>query len=426
MKSMHAGLVVAVLFALSIPTVSAAPPLPGAIFTTDQGCSGTNVNIFTDKGEVHLDGGPAHPGAAGLPDGNYWVRVTEPGGLVLGTSATAVATVTGGEFAECYQLAAILFTESSGGVQAGYDTTGNGGGEYKVWVSTTADFEPSASKTDNFKVKPTPPPVVAGQLEVIKFYDADADGTRSESEALITGWRVHVLQDHAQVGEPDHLGYDQTLFTPVNVTLDPGPYTVTESTPVETNWLGTTENPVHTEVVNGETTRVEFGNLCLGGGGGLTLGFWSNKNGQATMNAGTMATELATLGALNLRNASGASFDPATYASFRTWLLSANATNMAYMLSAQMAATHLNVLNGKVSSSALVYAPSCGNTGVGSSYITIADLLTAAHDALGANGLTVAASPERDRQECLKNALDNSNNNRNFVQAGACPFSFAQ
>ena len=43
----------------------AAPPLPGAIFTTDSTCTGTNLNIYGDKGDVYLDGGPTHPGAAG-------------------------------------------------------------------------------------------------------------------------------------------------------------------------------------------------------------------------------------------------------------------------------------------------------------------------------------------------------------------------
>ncbi len=47
-----------------------------------------------------------------------------------------------------------------------------------------------------------------------------------------------------------------------------------------------------------------------------------------------------------------------------------------------------------------------------------------ANASLGANGLTVAAGPVRSYQEALKNALDNANNNKNFVQATPCPFSF--
>ena len=47
--------------------------------------------------------------------------------------------------------------------------------------------------------------------------------------------------------------------------------------------------------------------------------------------------------ALNLRNANGTNFDPSSYNTFRSWLLSATATNMAYMLSAQLAATSLGL-----------------------------------------------------------------------------------
>ena len=64
-----------------------ANPLPGAIFTTDSTRSGVNLNIYGSKLDVYLDGGPAHPGAASLPDGCYYVQVTDPSGaLVLGTS----------------------------------------------------------------------------------------------------------------------------------------------------------------------------------------------------------------------------------------------------------------------------------------------------------------------------------------------------
>ena len=48
--------------------IFAAPPLPGAIFTTDSTCSGVDLNIYASKDLVYLNGGPAHPGAASLPD----------------------------------------------------------------------------------------------------------------------------------------------------------------------------------------------------------------------------------------------------------------------------------------------------------------------------------------------------------------------
>src|SRR4051794_31662395 len=41
--------------------LQAAPPLPGAIFTTNNVCSGVDLNIYAEKTDVYLDGGPSHP-----------------------------------------------------------------------------------------------------------------------------------------------------------------------------------------------------------------------------------------------------------------------------------------------------------------------------------------------------------------------------
>jgi len=70
-----------------------------------------------------------------------------------------------------------------------------------------------------------------------------------------------------------------------------------------------------------------------------------------------------------------------------------------------------------------VYAPGCGNTGVGTNFITIGNLRTNAAAALCSDQYTPAGDPNRATQECLKNALDAANNNLNFVQATACPFT---
>jgi hypothetical protein len=166
--------------------------------------------------------------------------------------------------------------------------------------------------------------------------------------------------------------------------------------------------------------NIEFGNVCLGAGGGKTLGFWSNKNGQAVMNdGGTIVPELNMLSVLNLKNATGGNFDPGTYPVFRTWLLGANASNMAYMLSAQLAAMKLNVEAGLVNSGALVYLPCTG-------FISVSDLMAAANAALAADGYTPAGDPNRAYQECLKNALDKANNNMNFVQSSPCAYTCTQ
>ena len=63
------------------------------------------------------------------------------------------------------------------------------------------------------------------------------------------------------------------------------------------------------------------------------------------------------LSALNLRNADGTPFDPANGQQLKSWLLKATGTNMAYMLSAQLAAMALNVHNGLVNGAYLAREP---------------------------------------------------------------------
>lgn len=52
----------------------------------------------------------------------------------------------------------------------------------------------------------------------------------------------------------------------------------------------------------GQHGDVLFGNVCLGAGDGLTLGYWSDKNGQKV----EVAADFVALTALHLRTAAGA------------------------------------------------------------------------------------------------------------------------
>jgi hypothetical protein len=231
---------------------------------------------------------------------------------------------------------------------------------------------------------------------------------------MITGWKVRIIDDT-----------ELFRFTPVSVVVAPDDYIVSEFDPAETNWIHTTTNPVNVTVDAGETETVEFGNLCLGPGGGHTLGFWSNKNGQATMNdGGSACSELALLNGLFLRNAAGTRMNfGCDYAAFKSWLLSATATNMAYMLSAQLAAMELNVEAGFVNGNALVYAPGT-NSANGLGFATVNALMSEANAELTLHGTALAGDSWRSYQEALKNALDKANNNQTFVQPTPCPFTF--
>ena len=429
-KCMWTALIAAMAVGITI-SASADPPLPGAIFTTDNDCSGVDLNIYGAKADVYLDGGPAHPGAASLPDGNYYVQVTDPSGAcVLGTSIGTAdeqpfKVSNNGKTIPCIQLCAVLTNGpaacAANGVDAncGYNDTTNPGGEYKVWVSSVATFDNNSTKTDNFKVKANPPPPVT--LCVDKFYDANVNGVKDNGEVSINGWQFKVFAD-------DNLYLNRE--SPFCVVVDPGSYHVVEADAIETNWLHTTNPNVY--VTLPPDASLEFGNVCLGAGGGLTLGFWSNRNGQ---NLET-AADFTFLTGLCLRNATGANQDftgslSANKTALNTWLLNANATNMAYMLSAQLTAMELNVRHAFVNGSALVYGGDCvkayqssqqlpGSNG----FITINDLMTAANNSLCAHGYTPSGSPDRAYQECLKTTLDDGNNNKNFVQSSPCPFSF--
>jgi SdrD B-like protein len=264
-----------------------------------------------------------------------------------------------------------------------------------------------------------------------KFDDRNANGV-DNSEAGIAGIKVTLTGTAANGTAVSLCTVTASNGSYSFPDLLPGAYTVSEVKPAGT--IATTPTSCQEQltldaVCGGTSQTCNFGNACLGAGGGLTLGFWSNKNGQALFGA----DDFAAMVALNLRNANGTAFDPTSYSQFRTWLLNANATNMAYMLSAQLAAMKLNTVNGSpfVSPSALLFAGTApaGCTVPGLStlgFITVGDLITAADTAsnhsLATDGNTTAAGQARTCQEFMKNALDRANNNLNFVVA--CPTDF--
>src|SRR5207244_12411613 len=249
----------------------------------------------------------------------------------------------------------------------------------------------NSTKTDNFKVKPsiacvpnptpcaptpTPTPACETTICVNKFYDANADGIQNNGEVNIAGWRYCV------VGSDNFSNTRETFDPPRYLVVAPDTYTVYEDTPVETNWVHTTATSFEFTLAECDTHNVSFGNVCLGPGGGLTLGFWSNKNGQKLENC----ADFTFLNTLCLRNANGTTqiFGPCSTSSglsadktaLNTWLLGGTAVNMAYMLSVQLTAMELNVRHGSVSGSALVYEQCLTNYGYPTGFISINNLMT--------------------------------------------------
>jgi hypothetical protein len=283
-----------------------------------------------------------------------------------------------------------------------------------------------------------------------KFYDLNVNGVKDAGEVPIEGFRIQIDtvwpdgSAHSEVVVTDANGQFESSLIPATST-----FSVCEILPLD-HWFQT--GPVAGAQVssNGETATADaalcwigavpqtgnfdglyFGNVCLGEGGGKTLGFWSNRNGERRMSQTLgMANALAGLSAQNLRKANGNDFDPATYRKFRDWLLEATATNMAYMLSAQYAAMWLNVnaVSAQwpgVDPNSMIYAPGT-NSANALGFATIAAVMAEANAELGLHGTAFMGDAWRAYQEALKNALDRANNNLNFVQPEPCEVEYPQ
>lgn len=429
----------------------------GAIYTSLFNGNAVNQNLYDQLTDVYLNGGPRNTKGGGLPNGRYYFQVVDPSAKDLLSSDKAV----------CRQLEVIggyVKGVSPASVSAGcahvngtansitgaipvqlypYNQTPNNGNEYKVelWqqncsggvLSISPDgnrvLGPSnCNKTDNFKVKNPggggcepncDPPTLSG----FKYYDGNVNGVFDNGEIGIAGFRFTVTDPFAQVVDsPTSDGTGN--FAISNVAADIS-YTVCELLPPATGRAGAywsqtqpASNGCYTAKLGDGT--LAFGNVCFQTpSGGYTLGFWSNKNGQAAMTAygmdkalnGNGGLIIPNLSSLNLRNPNGSDFDPANYAAFRNWLLNGNAVNMAYMLSVQMATTFLDTkvpVGGNVlPASTVVLTAYWGPR-------TIQSLLDEADAALAGGGTVNAGakSPQRQYFENLKNTFDDINNNR--------------
>jgi hypothetical protein len=260
-------------------------------------------------------------------------------------------------------------------------------------------------------------------ITACKYYDKNANGVKDAGEPGIDGWPFCIDPlDGGTPALPTQLTANGGCLSWSNLTT-PGDYVVTEANANESNWFHST---AATSVIvfpqGGGTETRTFGNYCTSPSGGLTLGFWSNKNGNKLLTgnaAGTGTTLLPAvvtlLNSCQMRNANGTvhTFNN-NYAAFRTWLLGATATNMAYMLSAQLAALKLDVNFNFVDGNAYDLCSS----------MTVNSLIQTACDQLAMDGNTVAGNPTRIAQEMLKNCIDAINNNGAVVPVTPCPHTF--
>jgi hypothetical protein len=280
-------IVVLSLLVLGVFAAEAAPPLPGAIFTTTVDGTIVNENVhYQAKEDVYLDGGPgpnAPPTAAGLPEGDYYFQVTDPSGKDLLSSdhisCRKIHVNANGVIDKVYPGTNYEYQngKDAGWVQVPclhaqgvdvdhselgaitvqlfpYDDTPNNGGVYKAWVTRVEDyagnpnyvptdkkdavngenyepasfhgFIPAKSKTDNYKVEKKGPPFITPEITVRKFHDKNLNGIQDEGEEDISGWAVDFT---------DPLALSDTLYTPDTVlAAEPGDYVFVEATPAGT------------------------------------------------------------------------------------------------------------------------------------------------------------------------------------------------
>lgn len=462
----------------------------GAIYTSTFDGMSTNQNLYPNREAVYLNGGPQNQNANGLPDGTYYFQVTNPSGSVLLSTDMAVCRqllVSGGKVAGAtgpcpHPIGIPNSANGSTPVQLfPFNETPNNGGEYKVWLirqasNTTVamdgihiNFSNSNAKTDNFKVErevctDCEPTTVT--LSGHKFYDANANALDDDGQA-VEGVKIKItLTIEGEVQEPVYVftdangdwsygnipsGAEYVVEEILPETCEPGTYWV-QTAPV----ADSEGNQRYSGTADVDIDDLDFGDICFHpGSGGLTLGFWSNKNGERTMGslmgvdfniyptaadnpafpeAGTaLQRDLNFLSRLNLKGeaenkkvVSTINFDPSgsNHNAFRSWILNANAYNMSYMLSGQLAATSLNVRHTSLFDNTIVDARGvCNSVGSCLGFITIGEVRRMANMSLGAAGgnTTISGDPHRNSQELMKNFLDDVNNNRlSFGSASPC------
>jgi hypothetical protein len=439
---------------------SATAIVAGAGFTTFDatlgGCidgqhpNGIDCNNYNSKDAVYMSGGPS---AAGLSDATYYFAVLTPGaqngGFIDGAAgnlsdttagptvgdagsgddvSNRTFTVTGHEIS-AYGGSHLQGTSPNGRAIIGlapFDNTDNAGGVYILAICQTDATTPSQCKYDAFRIREDGTVTNFGVVSGGKYYDANENGQWDSNEAGIADWPINfsdgvsgTLTTGPDGNFSDTFVADDYTFAEVQAgspwvqTGEVAP-SQAQATGVGASVTLNSDKTYSVTVADDSTVSgLYFGNVCRVAPGGLTIGFWSNKNGQKLITS----ADLTALRAFHLvqpkkQSPYWADFDPTTAAQVSTWLLNATATNMAYMLSAQMAATYLNIQHGFTNGTTLVD----GTTTV-SQLITYADSLLAAHP------YTVAAGVDRTEQERVKNILDKINNGGAFTQPtqDTCP-----
>jgi hypothetical protein len=323
------------------------------------------------------------------------------------------------------------------------------------WV---ASYSGDANNKPVASAKGDEPATVYLQITGFKFDDANGNGTYDSGEAKLKGWTIQLYKEsNNTAGLQTGTGGDTLVGSKVTdasgnysfTGLLPGTYYLREVS--QSGWVQTVGNLNVTTSVN---VVDNFGNAHVTTSplGPLTLGYYgSASNGRKDLTGSTTGTTLLA-GVYNyLFGPSGVLVKPGSttlsvlvdgsgsykplsffqsYANLANFLNNASATNMAYMLSAQLLTTELNIYFGRVNPSQYIYIPNVsgmssadlnalhsppgGLSAVSGNFVQIQAALTDAIQALVAYPNTTATATQRYYEEALKNMFNSINNNGNI------------
>lgn len=254
------------------------------------------------------------------------------------------------------------------------------------------------------------------------FYDANANGLREPYENIPMAGVPITLSNSTTLTQNTYSD-GRTCFT----GLTPGKYTLTQTVPE--GYLPTVEAQTYDLAA---PVTLNFGLVCLGGTGAREVSFWMNKPGQAlfsSLDAWTQGNILAGLNGLNLRDVMGNPVTFNDYAALRAWMQRANAKNMAYKLSAQLAALYLNIRTGLVEDSTRIYIGGVlYGRGVanalavkpGLNFIPVGVLIGSMSALLGEVPSSVGGDAIRPIVELFTELLEQVNGDQIFVQKQPC------
>lgn len=425
----------------------ATDPVEGGCLERPQASNGS-CNNFETKEKVYL------ALSAELPDGEYFFAVMDPtakpgaflegaDGNLSDTTPTRGATSASGDPARnrkftVYRGQLKDFSSSHPvsardgrpliGLAPFDDTTD----ARKTYVAALCSIDAATlpdCRLDVFRVRgetfvPTP---VSGKV----YYDANTNGRFDEGEAGLAGVTV-IYKD----------GVEGRLVTDRSggfaVQLAPDTYTFMQQLMPRPTWMQTGNvfdqwriggrNRVSLDwsrtymvsvIDDRPITGLNFGNVCIGGGGARSISFWAGRRGaELVSNA-----DVAKLSEMELKEADG-DFDPSTHAELAAWLLSAPEGSLNMSLSAELAALRLSTLHDFVREDALVRARGAQRANV-SEFALVRDLFVEVNEVLADQRPEIRVE---QRKMALKRALADANGNRSFAQAdeSACRAASAQ